>query len=246
MFCPKCGTQNLGNGKFCRSCGTDLAGVSDALAAKRAGQPSSFNMIEPLQPAQLLCAKGKPLSWEKAMVKLFTGLAFLIISMILGISQMGRGWWFWLLIPAFSLVGGGIAQIIQLRKGAANLTLSSRFQAAGNDNQQLNQVDFNRVEEFLNSGRKIEAIGFFREVTGFDLKDAKEAVEQIESNRIRRSYSPQTANRYVNPQQSIYETGEFAVAPSVTEGTTRHLEINNEGETMTLPENDYRQTNNKN
>jgi hypothetical protein len=46
---------------------------------------------------------------------------------------------------------------------------------------------------------------------------------------------PQTD--YVQPpQKSIYETGELYEKPaSVTESTTRHLEINNEGETMTLP-----------
>lgn len=38
------------------------------------------------------------------------------------------------------------------------------------------------------------------------------------------------------PQKSIYDTGEFIVPPSVTENTTRHLEINKEGETMALPE----------
>jgi hypothetical protein len=37
------------------------------------------------------------------------------------------------------------------------------------------------------------------------------------------------------PQKSIYDTGELAAPPSVTESTTRHLEINSEGETMTLP-----------
>jgi hypothetical protein len=41
------------------------------------------------------------------------------------------------------------------------------------------------------------------------------------------------------PQRSSYTTGEFDVRPpSVTEGTTRHLDINKEGETMTLPKND--------
>jgi hypothetical protein len=41
---------------------------------------------------------------------------------------------------------------------------------------------------------------------------------------------------YVKSQRkSIYDTGELLAPPSVTEGTTRHLEINNEGETMTLP-----------
>lgn len=47
---------------------------------------------------------------------------------------------------------------------------------------------------------------------------------------------PPTNTEYVKPQKSIYDTGELAVPSSVTEGTTRHLEINNEGETMTLPQ----------
>jgi predicted membrane protein len=38
MFCPKCGAQAEG-GKFCRSCGTNLVAVSDALMASE--QPRS-------------------------------------------------------------------------------------------------------------------------------------------------------------------------------------------------------------
>jgi hypothetical protein len=51
---------------------------------------------------------------------------------------------------------------------------------------------------------------------------------------------PPRQQDYITPQpRSIYDTGEFATRPpSVTEGTTRHLEINKEGETMTLPKND--------
>jgi hypothetical protein len=37
------------------------------------------------------------------------------------------------------------------------------------------------------------------------------------------------------PQKSIYDTGEFDIPPSVTENTTKLLEINQDGETMTLP-----------
>ena len=33
MFCPKCGAQAEDAGRFCRSCGTNLVAVSDALAA---------------------------------------------------------------------------------------------------------------------------------------------------------------------------------------------------------------------
>lgn len=46
---------------------------------------------------------------------------------------------------------------------------------------------------------------------------------------------PPTQTEYVKPQGSIYDTGDLATPPSVTENTTRHLEMNSEGETMTLP-----------
>ncbi|HUR98594.1 MAG TPA: hypothetical protein VMZ26_11070 [Pyrinomonadaceae bacterium] len=44
---------------------------------------------------------------------------------------------------------------------------------------------------------------------------------------------PPTQTNYVSPE-SRYKTGDLA-PPSVTDGTTKHLEINSEGETMTLP-----------
>jgi hypothetical protein len=64
---------------------------------------------------------------------------------------------------------------------------------------------------------------------------------QPQPNQIYSSASttalPPSQTDYVRPEKSIYDTGELAAppAPSVTEDTTRHLEINNEGETMTLP-----------
>lgn len=50
----------------------------------------------------------------------------------------------------------------------------------------------------------------------------------------RPNYSlPPNQTEYVSPE-SQYQTSDL-VPPSVTDGTTRHLEINSEGETMTLP-----------
>jgi hypothetical protein len=78
-------------------------------------------------------------------------------------------------------------------------------------------------------------------------------VKRIDKQRAARPYQqpqftstqsnaslPPTQTSYVQPSgRSVYDTGEFDVRPpSVTEGTTRHLEINKEGETMTLPKND--------
>lgn len=183
MFCPKCGTQNPEIGKFCRSCGTDLGNVSAALSGN----------LKPAAPQPLTDArdKDKQLTWEGAYGKLFMGFAFLIISLVLWYTGMGTGWWFWLLIPAFGMLGTGMAQCGQLQKLEESQKISSHSQAAQNE-----------------------------------IAAAPPTVAL-----------PPMQTDYVKPQQkSIYDTGEFyEKPPSVTEGTTRHLEINNEGETMTLP-----------
>ena len=177
MFCPKCGTENPETGRFCRQCGTDLGNVSSALSGE---------LRQPQLPV-LLSRKGKPVSWESAIVKLFTGLAFVGVTIALAGSQMGRGWWFWMLIPAFSGIGTGIAQLVQLRKY-----------------EKQNSPVFS-----VNSPNQIPM--------------------------VQQSSLPPSQNDYIKPQQSIYDTGELVIQPSVTEDTTRHLEINKEGETLTLP-----------
>ncbi len=192
MFCPKCGTQNPETGNFCRSCGTDLATVSDALTGKINGKNQGFGMIQPIQPMQpmqLWDKKGKPVHWESAIVKIFTGLAFLIVAAVLGITGIagGKFWWFWMLIPAFGSLGSGVAQYIQLKKSEKNNVLISA--------QETNQT--------------------FAPVSNAAL--------------------PSSQTDYVKPQGSTYDTGELAAPPSVVEATTRHLEMNSEGETMTLP-----------
>ena len=170
MFCPKCGGQNPENGKFCRTCGTDLGNVTSALSAP--------------QPTQrLVDRKGKPVHWEGAITKIGTGLAFLIISIVLSTTHMGQDWWFWMLIPAFTSLGVGIAQFVQLKKA------------------EKGTISYSTLPESL----------------------------------------PQAQNTALPPQQaqwaapeSRYKTGDLT-PPSVTEGTTRHLEIDSEGRTMTLP-----------
>ncbi len=62
---------------------------------------------------------------------------------------------------------------------------------------------------------------------------------QFPSGHSGASLPPPVQTDYASPARSMYDTGEFATRPpSVTEGTTRHLEINKEGETMTLPKKD--------
>lgn len=148
----------------------------------------NFGTIEPMQPNDLLNKKGKSVTWENAMSTLFVGFAFLIISIILGVTGMARAskWWFWLLIPAFAMIGTGIAQYMQLKRSEPKNLPNVEPESAKYFNQTSNAANL-----------------------------------------------PPSQTDYVAPD-SRYKTGEL-VPPSVVEGTTRHLEINTEGETMTLP-----------
>lgn len=170
MFCPKCGTQNPETGQFCRSCGTDLGNVSAALAGK------------PSQP--LVNHRGRPISLESALTKLFMGIAFLAVSIVLGVSGMGRGWWFWMLIPALMFIGRGIAQFLQIRSSQGSVRVAAPDQ-------------------------------------------------NILSGANQNAALPPKQTEFVSAE-SRFKTGDL-VPPSVTDSTTRHLDINTEGETMTLP-----------
>lgn len=174
MFCPKCGIQNPETGKFCRSCGTDLGNVSDVLTGKLQIEQGCGQT-----------RRGRPITLESAMTKLFMGLAFIIIAVILGVSGKGSGWWFWMLIPGLIFVAGGAAQYIQLR--------SARQSGA-----QFASADPNSL-----------------------------------SGSMGNAALPPQQTQFVSPE-SRYKTGDL-VPPSVTDSTTRHLEVNSEGETMTLP-----------
>lgn len=175
MFCPKCGTENSNSGKFCRKCGIDLGNVSDALSGNVQSGDSSKK-----------AKKNKP-GWESAIGNLAMGVAFMTVSFILGVSGNGRGWWFWLLIPAFGMIGAGVSKIIAVKQA--------------------------------------EKQGF-----SADLTDDTKQISQHEQNAL----PPQQTEYVSDIRGSKYETGDL-VPPSVVENTTRHLKVNKEGETMTLP-----------
>jgi predicted phage tail protein len=55
-------------------------------------------------------------SLDGAFRSAFMGIAFLLVAMALAFSRMGTGWWFWMLIPAFSMMGTGVAQYIRIKE----------------------------------------------------------------------------------------------------------------------------------
>ncbi len=172
MYCPKCGIENPDHGKFCRSCGTDLVLVSAALTGK---PPSLPYTVDP---------RKRGVSWQFAITKIFTGLAFLLVSLFLGLTGKygADSWWFWLLIPSFGALSNGIAQVFQLRK----------------------------LE-------KHEA--------GFSQQPPQIPIQSSPTNN---ALPPGQPDYISPPKHSIYETDDLMIQPSVTEHTTRHLEIKNE------------------
>ena len=115
MYCPKCATQNTEETKFCRSCGSNLSLVPQALTGRlpeaSSGRRRHGNR-EPEGPANI----------ANGITKAFMGVGFLLVSFgAFFFAPAGRIWWFWMLIPAFAMLGKGIAEIVSARYGP-NLT----------------------------------------------------------------------------------------------------------------------------
>lgn len=114
MFCPKCATQNLDGASFCRSCGANISLIPHALSGQLP-QVRQDEDIDEGRRSRRRQGRREP-SLDNAFKNVFMGIAFLLVSVALAFSRMGYGWWFWMLIPAFSMMGTGVAQYIRLKE----------------------------------------------------------------------------------------------------------------------------------
>ena len=110
MFCPKCATQNLDGASFCRTCGANISLVPQALTGQLAEPPVEEEFCGPRG-----VKRRRQLTLDRAFKNIFMGIAFLVIAIALSRS-IGEAWWFWMLIPAFSMMGTGVAQYIRLKE----------------------------------------------------------------------------------------------------------------------------------
>lgn len=188
MFCPKCGTQNPEDGRFCRKCGTDLGNVSAALGG--ANSPAHLQSSTPVKRDK----KGRIISndpteiYANSIKQILTGIGFLVVAIALlttGVAG-GHAWWWAMLFPAFGSLGKGISEYMKSKR--------------------MEQRQLNMIPEPV------------------------KAINHAPAN----SALPPSNTDYVPADFSDYQTGDL-VPPSVVENTTRHLEMDKEGETMTLP-----------
>ena len=110
MFCPKCATQNVDGASFCRGCGANISLVPQALTGQLAPTEEETSFLDDRGRRR----RRRELTLDQAFKKVFLGIAFLVIAIALSRS-IGAGWWFWMLLPAFSLMGTGVAQLIRIR-----------------------------------------------------------------------------------------------------------------------------------
>jgi hypothetical protein len=117
MYCPKCGTQNADDASFCRGCGANVSLVPQALA----GHPPAAPIAEG-RDGQLIThahnrhKQGDPPNLSNAVVKIFVGIAFVLVALsVKNVYQIaGQLWWFWMLIPAAGSLGRGVAEFARL------------------------------------------------------------------------------------------------------------------------------------
>lgn len=192
MFCPKCGTKNPDDGKFCRSCGTDLGGVSAALSGNLPAKSDAWDWGDwdcDQSTGRKDAGRRKDPNevYGDSIKSIVSGIGFLVVAIVLFTTGVagGKAWWWAMLFPAF----------IALSKGIADMAKSRRMMQTG---------------------------------PTFTVPP----VNTLYSNQPNTALPPQQT-QFVAPE-SRYKTGDL-VPPSVTDSTTRHLEVNSEGETMTLP-----------
>ena len=105
MYCPNCATQNSDDTKFCRACGANLSLVPQALTGRLPGTRSKRH--------GKLKKSGDPPTIANGIRQSFAGAGFILAAFgAMLFAPAGRLWWFWLLIPAFAMIGKGIAEIV--------------------------------------------------------------------------------------------------------------------------------------
>jgi hypothetical protein len=114
MFCPKCATQNVDGASFCRSCGANISLIPQALNGQL---PGNDQPQWPDRSSRRGRKRHHEPSIEEAVRTITMGVAFTIISLLVGrYAPGGSVWWFWMLIPAFGCFSKGFAELARLRK----------------------------------------------------------------------------------------------------------------------------------
>lgn len=101
MFCPKCGTENPDNTKFCRVCGANLSNV--------------LAVIDGLQISETAFPQIKEATdlYSTGIRNVILGAGFFVASILLKSMPGDTALWFLVMIPAICLIASGIGRILK-------------------------------------------------------------------------------------------------------------------------------------
>jgi hypothetical protein len=120
MYCPKCGAQNIEDANFCRGCGADLSLVPQALTGRLPEKRAAGRDAEDLpyyESGRRLNRHKEPPRLDKAITNIFMGIGFFLVSLsVMLFGPGGKVWWYWMLIPAFTMLGGGVAEYVRYKQ----------------------------------------------------------------------------------------------------------------------------------
>jgi len=111
MFCPQCASQNIEGAHFCRSCGANISLVPQALTGQLPVVPDDRSRREKRRDH-----RNRQPTLDNGVREVVTGFGFLAVAFALAIFGRPIGaqvWWFWMLLPAFGMLGKGISEIIR-------------------------------------------------------------------------------------------------------------------------------------
>ena len=119
MYCPNCAAPIEGV-KFCRGCGTNVALVPQAMSGE---------LAELTEGSSRLRHRGIA-SVERAASTFFSGVGFVLVALAIAeFMPGGASWWFWMLIPAFTLIGTGVGQYLRVKADRADRAEQLRYAA---------------------------------------------------------------------------------------------------------------------
>jgi hypothetical protein len=109
MYCPQCAVQNNDDARYCRGCGANLSLIPKALTGNLPEGRRGRHRHGSGDAGTAALASG--------IQKVVTGVGFILVALgAFTFAPAGRLWWFWLLIPAFALMGRGIAEIVTAKQ----------------------------------------------------------------------------------------------------------------------------------
>lgn len=119
MFCPKCATQNAEGAHFCRSCGANISLIPHALSGQLPAAPAD----DESRKARRRKHRDREPSFSDGIQSVVMGFGFAAVAVALAFFGRPIGaqiWWFWLLLPAFGMLGRGISEIVRANQLKAN------------------------------------------------------------------------------------------------------------------------------